>query len=442
MITTILVRFEQLKTTYQDPVGLRGRLLRGVTWSLVGVSVVQVLKLVTSIIVGRILGDVGFGELGIINSTVITFGIFSGLGLGITATKYVAQLRNLDALRTGELIGFLLKISFVTGITMTIIVVLFASLISESVLSAAHLARELRLGAVLLLLNALNGVQLGVLAGLESFKVIAWLNVLEGILYVVFVSLGTWFFGLLGAVGAYVLVGFGKWVVSQWSLRKACKERDINISYYQNRADWHVLWTFVLPALIISLSTQPFTWITRIILVNQPNGYAELGIFNAAFVWATLLVFFPQQIAQPSMPILTNLYYEGEKETFYRLIRINLGVTIAGALIVALPLIILSPYIMRLYGGNFSQGWGLLVISLVAYVIGAGTLVYRNVLLSTGQAWWQAVQSIMWGVALVISTQAFIHLGGTGLAIGYLISYSILFVIQTIHLWRRGYVRL
>jgi len=38
-----------------------------------------------------LLGTVGFGELGVIQSTVGMFGVFAGLGLGMTATKYVAS---------------------------------------------------------------------------------------------------------------------------------------------------------------------------------------------------------------------------------------------------------------------------------------------------------------------------------------------------------------
>jgi O-antigen/teichoic acid export membrane protein len=440
MIAAFRLWLAQIKTTYQDPAGLKGRLLRGVTWSLLGVSIVQALKLVTSVIVARILGDVGYGELGIINSTVVTFGIFSGLGLGITATKYVAQLRSRDMARTGQIIGFLLKLAFATGTTMTIAVILFAPFFAEYVLSAPHLALELRLGAVLLLLNALNGVQLGALAGLESFQAIARLNVMDGFLFVLLSSLGAWFLGLSGAIGAYVLVAFVKWIVSQWSLRKACQAYAITISYHHHQANWQILWTFALPALLVSVSSQPFTWISRIMLVNQPNGYSELGIFNAAFAWIGLLLFLPQQISQPSMPILTNLYYESRKSAFLKLIKVTLGLTILAALTVAIPLMFLSPYIMRLYGGGFNDGWIAMTILLVAYAIGAGTLVYRNVLLSTEQVWWQVVHSVIWGITLITSMYVFIQLGSISLAIGYLISFIILFIIQTVHLWSRGYV--
>src|SRR5580698_9969778 len=69
------------------------RLARGVFWSLVGAVLARGLGVASSIIVARVLGITAFGEFTIIQSTVGLFGTFAGLGLGITATKYVAELR-------------------------------------------------------------------------------------------------------------------------------------------------------------------------------------------------------------------------------------------------------------------------------------------------------------------------------------------------------------
>jgi len=47
------------------PVGsLRARFAKGATWSLIGAVISQGLALVASVIVARLLGEVGFGELG------------------------------------------------------------------------------------------------------------------------------------------------------------------------------------------------------------------------------------------------------------------------------------------------------------------------------------------------------------------------------------------
>lgn len=430
MITTLRLRLTQIKTAYQNPVGLKGRLLRGVTWSLIGVSIVQALKLIASVIVARILGDVGFGELGIINSTVVTFGIFAGLGLGITATKYVAELRNQNTSRAGQIIGFLLKLAFITGLSMTVAVALFAPTLAEHILNAPDLAQELRIGALLLLLNALNGVQLGALAGLESFQTIARINILDGALFVLLASIGAWFFGLSGVVAAYVAVAFVIWGISQWALRISCKQHNLRISYQYNQADWRVLWVFALPTVIVALATQPFVWLSRIMLANQPNGYAEVGVFMAAFAWTNLLLFLPNQISKPGMPILADLYGQNQTIRVEEMFRSVFYLGVGTAALLAIAIGVVSPLIMKSYGDAFASGWPTLVVLLMAYVLSAGTIVLRDVLAAFGVMWWQSLFSAVWGVFLVGSLSVLLKYGAIGLAFSYLIAFFTQFTLQ------------
>ncbi len=51
------------------------------------------------------LGKEEFGKLGIVQSTVGMFQVFAGFGLGLTATKYVAEFRDSDPAKTGRIIG-------------------------------------------------------------------------------------------------------------------------------------------------------------------------------------------------------------------------------------------------------------------------------------------------------------------------------------------------
>ena len=84
---------------------LRARFAKGAFWSLVGAVLAQGLGLGASIVTARILGKVGFGELGMIRSTVGMFGVFAGLGLGLTATKHVAEFRSNHPEKAGRVIG-------------------------------------------------------------------------------------------------------------------------------------------------------------------------------------------------------------------------------------------------------------------------------------------------------------------------------------------------
>jgi len=92
------------------------RLAHGTFWMVTGTMISKLLGLGSSIILARILGKIPFGEFGTIQSTVGLFGVFAGMGIGITATKYVAEYRELQVDRCGRIIGFSLAASLVGGV--------------------------------------------------------------------------------------------------------------------------------------------------------------------------------------------------------------------------------------------------------------------------------------------------------------------------------------
>jgi O-antigen/teichoic acid export membrane protein len=162
-----------------SPLGLR--LAKGAFWSLAGALISRGLALLASIIVARILGKEGFGELGIIQSTVGMFGVFAGFGLGMTATKYVAEFRTKNPERAGRVIALSNIVAIVSGGVMSLILVFLAPWLARSTLAAPHLTLFLQIAAGLLFLSALNGAQIGTLAGFEAFRTIAKVNFWAGI---------------------------------------------------------------------------------------------------------------------------------------------------------------------------------------------------------------------------------------------------------------------
>ncbi len=426
--------FKRLCAEWLTRQSLRARFARGVAWSLIGNAFGQIAKLASSIVLARILGQVGFGEIGVLVSTVGLFGVFAGMGLGTTATKYVADFRDRQVDRAGQAIGFLIKVGWTAGALTSIIIFLLAPFISSSILNAPHLAAGLRVGSILLILNVLNGIQIGALVGLESFRVVALLAAVDGILGLTFGALGAKLWGLVGAIGGF---GFGAailYLVSQFMLIQTCRDHRIKISYRETRAEWDMLWRFGLPAFLVLASTQPFTWGTRVILSGQPDGYAQLGILNAAFAWGSVLLFLPRQISKPVLPILSNLHGKNSTRQFTQMSGVGLLLTQGTAVLIALPILALSTIIMKSYGDSFVAGTSAMIVMVIAHTISAGTLTFRDVIASSGRMWTQVWHSIIWGAILIVATLIFADLGALGVAYAFLIAYIVLFIVQLIYL--------
>jgi O-antigen/teichoic acid export membrane protein len=396
---------------------------------LIGNVLLQGFRMVTSVVSARLLGQVQFGELSIINSTVVLFGVFAGLGFGMTATKYVAQSRSQDGESAGRVTGFLLRTAFAVSGLVSLAVLWAAPWIASKVLDAPHLVFELRLSSALIFLNAVNGVQIGALAGLESFRWLAMMYVAQGLLGLPAVAFGAWRFGVPGAIGGTLCVAAFTWLISQWTLRRECQRCRVPLSYRATNKEWAILWQFGLPAALVTLSAQPFSWLVRVYLVNQPDGYAELAILDAAFTWSAILLFLPRQISMPSISILSGLH-GARHQDFYRVLRTNLALTMGSALLISIPLMILSPVIMRSYGPSFASSWPVMVLVLAAYAMSAGTMAFRDIIASAGKMWWQSLHTVVWGAVLIGTTLATIERGSLGVAIAYLAAFSTLLIVQ------------
>jgi O-antigen/teichoic acid export membrane protein len=84
---------------------LGSRLVLGVFWSAIGAVVSRSLALVAGIVIARLIGKAAFGEYGVIQSTLSMFSAFAMFGVGLTATKHIAEFRRADPERTGRIVG-------------------------------------------------------------------------------------------------------------------------------------------------------------------------------------------------------------------------------------------------------------------------------------------------------------------------------------------------
>jgi len=186
--------------------------------------------LLATIVVARILGKVRYGELGMIQSTVGMFAVLGGYGLGLTATKHVAELRRTDPARAGRILGMSAIMALLIGGVMAIGLFLFSPWLAEHTINAPHLAGVLRIGALILLVNALNGAQTGALSGFEGFRAMARVNLLVGLTSFPILIGGAYFGGVTGAAWALAVnIGF-TWLLSHIALRHEARKFHVPVT--------------------------------------------------------------------------------------------------------------------------------------------------------------------------------------------------------------------
>jgi len=406
---------------------IRGRLAWGTFWSLVGAVLSQGSILVASVIIARILGTVGFGELAIINSTVGMLGVFAGFGLGMTATKYVAEFRIKDPARAGRIIALSSVFASATGGLISLALFLFAPFLAAHTLAAPHLVLEFRIGALLLLFNALNGAQTGALCGFEAFKSIAHVNLIRGLVCVPVTVGGVLLWRLPGGVCGLVLASAIACLVNQWVLRGECRRAAVPIRYRAVASERRVLWDFSLPAFLSSAMVAPATWVAATMLVNTPRGYAEMGVFNAANQWRTALLFLPGLIGQVVVPILSSLQNADGRRPARRVL---LGSVLTNGLCTVPVVLVLLPcsnWIMSFYGHAFSPRGAVLQVSLLSGVLLAIQTPVGNLIAAFGRMWAGLFMNAGWAACFLCAAYGLLALGwgAQALACAHLVAYLV-----------------
>ncbi len=390
---------------------------------MAGAVISRGLMLCATVLVARMLGKTGFGELGMIQSTVGMFGVFAGFGLGLTATKHVAEFRSSDPARAGRIIGLSGLFAMVTGGLMASGLFIFAPWLAEHTINAPHLSGVLRVGALILLINALNGAQTGALSGFEAFKTIAYVNLFIGLISFPILVCGAYFGGLTGAVWALALnLGFN-WLLNHLALRKESRRHNVPFTLRDCGRELSVLWSFSLPAALSGTLVAPVNWACAALLVKRPDGYGEMGIFSAANQWFAMVLFLPGLLGGVVLPVLSERL--GQKEIKHSMKILSYGIKMNALLVLPLVLLasIASPYIMNLYGEGFSDGWPTLVVVLLTAGLIAVQMPVGQIIAASGKMWIGFAMNGGWALTFIVCTLLLLDLGSLGLATARAVGY-------------------
>ena len=401
------------------------RLATGTFWSLVASVCSRAFALLASIVIARVLGKVAFGEFGIIQSTLDMFGTMAGFGMGLTSTKFVAECRSRDPEKAGRIIAISSATAWVFGVLAALGLILLGPWLANRTLAAPQLASLLQVSSISLLLSAVNGAQMGVLVGFEAFKKIAGISLISGLLTFVFRVLGTFMLDLPGAVYGMVIAQAIGCVVTHIVLRQIVHKYGISMRYEHCLRELPMIWKFSLPSVLSSLTVMPVTWICNAMLVNLPNGYAEMGIFTAANQWYSIILFAPSLMSQAAMPVLSDRIGAGDHHQGTKIILVLVKLSA----LVLLPVLVVggfSKMIMGCYGNGFVSGWLTMLISVLTAGVMAVQMPVAYMFAAKGKMWiWLTMTSGM-GMCFIGLNAWFVHWGSVGMATARFIATCLL----------------
>ena len=377
------------------------------------------------------LGATVYGQLGIIRSTVNMFTAFAGAGLGLTATKYVAENKNSSVQKSLRIVALSEAVAFIAGLFLSLAIILFAKEIAIQI-NAPSLKTEIRIGAFMLFFASLNGVQNGILAGFENFKSIAKNTLFAGIVSFIIQIIATWIWGLKGAIIGLGINFLVLWFLNKNSIAKIIPQ-GLRIKKWDKSmiTEISILWKFSFPAIMSGIMVEPVTWICNTMLVNHPNGYKQMALFDIANQWRMTVLFIPTALSRIILPMLSSSLQDKSNFRLIFLKNLKLNAIISTALLILI--IALSPVIQHFYGREFSGIAVPLILMTLSTLLIAVNNVVGQVIASKGRMWLGFSLNIIWAICLLSVTYYLIdfeNLGVIGLCFAYLISYAVHSVLQ------------
>lgn len=385
----------------------QSRLFQDSFWALVGSAAGKGLSLIAGIAIARFLGSEVYGEYGTIKNTLMMIAIFSSLGLGYSATKFIAESKTsedynriVDTHRIATFITLLMSgfIAFLLIIGANKVAIW---------LEAPHLAKALRLSAVAIIFNAINTTQTGELAGFGAYKELAKNNTIAGIFTFISSVALTYFYSFDGAIIALIISFAFNAILNKITINRCIgssrAKHKINLPYIND------IIRFSIPIALQESLYSVTHWGNILIMVKLAN-YIEIGLWSAANQWMAVILFIPGALRNVALTHLSasNNDQKRNKDILKKLLAINFVSTFIPFLII----LSLSSWITQWYGDSFCGLQVVLNICVFTAVVNSLTNVLTQEFMAHGQNWFLLWSRLIRDIGILISLYfAILHFG-------------------------------
>ena len=401
-------------------------------WSLLGLIASKGSVLLAAIFVARFIGKSDFGLLGFTQSTIVMFSTFAMFGISTTVIKYVAEYSSSDSKRNSRIIRQFGLLVFTTGFTFSLALFFFSSLIAKNVFNAPEATIYLQICSVIPFIDAILGYISSVFYGFRAFKRLAQINFFVGIIsFISLVSL-SYLYKLNGVILALVLNCFLSLLIHLYFFKSELIRN--NISWYIEFPfkEIKIFLNFTIPAFLSSIMITTAYWVSNYFLVNLTNSFDEVAIFNAANQWRMFIVFIPATLGSVILPLLAKQNSLENTGHYGKTFNVALFITIIISVLIAIPLIFFSSWIMQNYGSGFKEGFIVLNVIAVSGVLMCINNIIGMAIVAKGLLWLGFFLNFFWAMFLIVFSYFFITVGygALGIALATLVSYFLHTILQ------------
>lgn len=356
---------------------------RNAFWSLIGAMIMRGLGLLTTILLVRILEVKVFGQFVALQGSLGLFGTFAGLGMGMTITKHLAELKERNPDRASRVMTLCYAFSITSALLMCLVLWFFAESFCEHVFNSTNLLAPFRIALLILFANTVNGLLDSTYQGLEWYQQLATLTGSYGIFYLILAAIGAYFLGLIGAVSALaisrLLIAIAKVICLLCT--------GISFTFSRMFSELHVLRDYSLPSLASTLVSGPVDWLPAMVFASVPGGYEALGVFGVFNQLKSFILFLPDAVGRTNIPVLADAYGGQDKNRFFVILRRGVLINLLLASLVAIPFLAATKLISSVYGVEYDLDFLLVLIIGLTAVVNASANAQGYAYICSGMVW-------------------------------------------------------
>lgn len=338
-----------------------------------------------AILMARSLATDGFAAYSYFQMTVSMLSTYAALGLGVTASRYFAELDD-DNGSAPAPVGTLLAVSLMLGVAAFLLILLLpAEWLNAGVAVPQWL---IALGVAVTVAGIVPG---GGVLGLEKYRQASLVSLVSGIWMLALTSAAarnqSSLLGMWAIVSSLLIQTLGQLLV----IIRSIGWHRLIVSCRWRYKEFRQLTSFAGPMFIASAVAGSGTWIVGRMILNGGGGEHEFSVYSIGLQWFALGSLIPGMVAIAILPRLVRDRELGNKK-FVRS-GVMMGVVASSMFVIAGYL--LAPWLIRLYGNLYANYASIIPVFLSVAALSAPINIIGNgVLAKNGQMLWLAMNLI------------------------------------------------
>lgn len=388
---------------------------------------VQVLNIIIAIVrskfIAVLLGPLGMGIAGLLNSTTNFVGSVTNFGLGVSAVRDVASAASTnDEEKIAKTVTVFRRLVWITGILGMVLVIILSPLLSQITFGNKDYTIAFILISVTLLITQISSGQSVLLQGLRRLKYLANATILGSILGLITTVPLYYFFGISGIVPAIIITALIT-LFSSWYYSNKIKIKSVSVTRKETFAEGKGMMKMGFMISLSGLISVGVAYVLRIYISNA-GGVVQVGLYNAGFaILNTYVGMVFTAMSKDYYPRLAAVALSNElsKQTINQQAEIAILIL---APIILIFLVFINFFITLLYSDKFLAVNDMIHWAIMGVIFQAASWAIGFIFLAKSNSnlfFWNELLSACY--LLILNLLGYYLLGLTGLGISYLVAY-------------------